>query len=129
MHKKEILDQFGRRYMYFVRDTVLQQMMDIIDGTAKAPESKKISKKLGVIPKEHHNLIKSVVFDSVDHALHYFLFMFQEYEEDTKIMVEDDNGESHSLEELSDGLCGELYTEDGWIERFSKYSTPAPKDL
>jgi hypothetical protein len=24
--------------------------------------------------------------------------------------------------ELSDGLSGELYSEDGWIEKYSKYS-------
>ena len=31
----------------------------------------------------------------------------------------DEAGEN--LAELSDGLCGELYGEDGWIERFSGY--------
>lgn len=28
-----------------------------------------------------------------------------------------------NLAEISDGLCGELYTDDGWIGRFSQHKT------
>jgi len=31
------------------------------------------------------------------------------------------NGESVDITDESDGLAGELFTEDGWIEKFSNY--------
>ena len=45
------------------------------------------------------------------------LFLFEEYPE-WKLIDENQN----NLAELSDGLSGELYTENGWIKKFSSYS-------
>lgn len=41
--------------------------------------------------------------------------MLIEQNDDIKVMVGDND-----IKEDSDGLEGELYTEDGWINRFSK---------
>ena len=35
-----------------------------------------------------------------------------------EVQVKDSDGETHVLEQISDGLEGELYTSDGWIARF-----------
>jgi hypothetical protein len=44
-----------------------------------------------------------------------------ENSEEFDLIKTSNSGNELSLREISDGLCGELYTEDGWIERFSKY--------
>ncbi|WP_298021020.1 hypothetical protein [uncultured Campylobacter sp.] len=53
-----------------------------------------------------------------DHVLHETLNFFEQSE---RWRLVDEAGEN--LAELSDGLCGELYGEDGWIEKFSGYPT------
>lgn len=50
----------------------------------------------------------------VDVSLHNMLFMIEE-NDDIELLFENEN-----LKEISDGLAGELYTEDGWIDKFSK---------
>ena len=45
------------------------------------------------------------------------LCMFEDHEE-LKLLLNEEN-----LVEESDGLAGELYTEDGWIKRYSKQRT------
>ena len=51
----------------------------------------------------------------MDITIHSFLNYISN-EENIKLLVEQED-----ICELSDGLSGELYTSDGWIERFSSY--------
>lgn len=46
--------------------------------------------------------------------MHNMLFMIEEHEE-IELLYKEEN-----IAEKSDGLSGELYTEDGWIEKYSK---------
>lgn len=50
----------------------------------------------------------------VDDALDSFLFAIGQLDERMKIFVRDEN-----ILESSNGLCGELYMEAGWIALFS----------
>ena len=47
--------------------------------------------------------------------------MLEEYQDEMRLVVKDQDDAEHSLVDISDGLCGELYTEDGWIEKYTKY--------
>lgn len=49
--------------------------------------------------------------------------MIEQNEEYDLIKYTDDEKSFVSLRDISDGLSGELYTEDGWIEKFSTYKT------
>ena len=51
----------------------------------------------------------------VDFSLDSMLFMFEGHP-DLQLVFQ-----GVDLKEVSDGLSGELYTEDGWIQKFSKY--------
>ena len=56
---------------------------------------------------------------SIDAAIHDFLFAIEEqadFENDIQIIVNEDN-----IVEMSDGLQGELFTQDGWLEKYSKF--------
>ncbi|MDF2859636.1 MAG: hypothetical protein K0Q87_5487 [Neobacillus sp.] len=63
-------------------------------------------------------MFNDVVPKIVDTTLHHLLWTFEQNE---LIDINVANGDSKqiSIKEISDGLAGELYTEDGWISRFS----------
>ncbi|MEM7084213.1 MAG: hypothetical protein AAF465_15900 [Pseudomonadota bacterium] len=48
--------------------------------------------------------------------MHDFLFALEEKRNDVSVFVGQCN-----VAEMSDGLQGEIFTEDGWYERFSQH--------
>ncbi|MCY2977121.1 MAG: hypothetical protein NTU79_00415 [Planctomycetota bacterium] len=56
--------------------------------------------------------------DLVDSTLHDLLGFF-EGAEDFLIAFKDEENNLVDLNKISDGLAGELFTEEGWISRFS----------
>lgn len=107
------LDEFGKIFMEETRDVSIRIMDKKIDGTMKSESAKEFSEKISGFTDEQKEILKSVVSETVDQVLHYFLFMIEEHEE-IGLLYDDVN-----LNEESDGLAGELYTEDGWIEMYS----------
>lgn len=108
------LDYFGKILIENVRDRSINQMELRINGRMKDEDSKKIYSRIQQLNKEQVELIEEMIPKIIDLTLHNMLFMFEQYPE-IKLLIEKDD-----LNEESDGLAGELYTEDGWIERFSK---------
>lgn len=53
----------------------------------------------------------------VDTTLHHLLWTVEQEDLIEFTFKEDD--QIVNINEISDGLAGELYTEDGWISRFS----------
>ncbi len=120
--KDEMLDLFGNKLIYEVRDYYLDQFNNSIIKEAYTDEKKIFKQKYESLGLEGQEFLKKVVTEAVDSTLHYFLWMIEQDEEyDLVRYSKEDKSESVSLRDISDGLCGELYTEDGWIERFSKY--------
>lgn len=116
MRDRELLDVFGEILMKRVRDEAIEQWEKTIQGELKSQECQRL-----------HNLISSsgqsemfndLVPKIVDTTLHHLLWTFEQNE---LIDINVANGDSKqiSIKEISDGLAGELYTEDGWISRFS----------
>ena len=54
-----------------------------------------------------------------DMSLHNVLSMIESSDEIDVIVNED--GNKISVKDVSDGLAGELYSEDGWLLKYSKY--------
>jgi hypothetical protein len=77
-------------------------------------ESKEISNSLTDKEKE---LIKRLVPKIVDTSLHHLLWTLEQ-NESLELTIYDGT-KKENIAEISDGLTGELYTEDGWIYRFS----------
>ncbi|WP_145447970.1 hypothetical protein [Gimesia panareensis] len=67
-------------------------------------------------------MFQSLLPEIADTVLHYLLQGFDEVEDEIKITVDTGSEQVASLSEASDGLAGELYTEEGWIARFSEYT-------
>ena len=65
--------------------------------------------------------MKKAFISTIDSAIHDFLFALQEqadFDNEIQITVNDDN-----IVELSDGIHGEAYSDDGWYAKYSKYKT------
>jgi len=119
--KKHILDLFGETLMLEVRDRAINEWTGIIEGRMKSPISQKIFEKLQHLQPEDKIYLKQLFSEVVDTTLHFLLSLVEESEQ-IDIVFHADSGETLNIKEISDGLAGELYTEDGWIARFSERS-------
>ena len=107
------LNEFGEIFMKETRDVTINSMNKKIDGTMKGASAKEIQEKIIDFTDEQKEILKFIVTQTVDTALDSFLFMLEQHEE-ISLLYDDVN-----LNDESDGLSGELYTEDGWIEKYS----------
>jgi len=109
----EALRTFCQQFILDSRDAVLEKWDRIIRQNAKAPRSIELGdelKSLGV-PRE---ILEKIIYRVVDSCLFSFLNFIEQNEID--IIWDAEN-----IRELSDGLAGELYSTQGWINRFSKF--------
>jgi len=72
-------------------------------------------------PRERE-IVRRCLVSSIDSAIHAFLFSLQEGEYEGKSVQVVVAGSD--VNELSDGLHGEPYGNEGWISRFSKFGVP-----
>ncbi len=114
------LDYFGKALMQSVRDESIEQWDMIITGRMKSITARKIQSIFTSFSEEQVGIVNQIVPEIVDTTLHYLLWTLEQ-EMSINIAVEVDGGIIPSIRDVSDGLAGELYTEDGWIARFSSY--------
>ncbi len=112
MDKK--LNEFGKLFINEVRDTTIHSLDQMISGTMRGTTAQKIKEKFLNLNHEQIEVVKWLIPKIVDINLHNLLFMIDEYDE-IELLFKKEN-----LKDISDGLAGELYTEDGWINKFSK---------
>ena len=105
------LDKFGELLMKYSRDNTIEVWDMMLNLDMKGSTAEKVSTLLSSFSNDQIETVKQLLPLIVDEQLHNFLFMF----EDNENLSINLNGTP--LE--SDGFNGELYTEDGWIERFS----------
>lgn len=117
------LEKFGELYMKHVRDICLWSSKTILQGKFNIPEYKAFFEEFQMqkFTEQQLELINLLVYDAVDNAMHHTLFFFEQYCDETDIYVNSEDGKLVGLGAESDGLAGELYTEDGWIKKYSKH--------
>ena len=111
MNKK--LNDFGKYIIQEVRDITIDEINIIIDNNLNGEYLEEFYNVISYLFSEERNLIKNLVPRIVDTTLHYMLFMIEQHQEISL------NFENEELKDISDGLCGELYGNDGWIRKFS----------
>lgn len=119
------LDIFGQFIMKNLRDNAIDQFDGLARGHWKAPGLAKLQKDLTTFTPEQLAIIRRTVVESIDTGVHDFLFSLQEnldFDNNIQIHVEGKN-----IAELSDGLHGELFTEDGWKAKYSVHGE-APEE-
>lgn len=107
------LDAFGRSLMQ-ARDDAAASMLTakVEGGRSTARDPARILEAIPLAQREKH------VLEIIDATLGSLLAQL-EWDEDIEILCR-----GRSIRHDSDGLPGELYTDDGWIRRFSRYPSP-----
>lgn len=111
------LDKFGENYILEVRDYSLSLLESILNNEMKAPRIKLLQNEINTFSDKEKRIIEKLVATLIDNTLHNMLLLFEEHPE---IEIKYNNV---NLVNSSDGLCGELYTDDGWIKKYSKYKS------
>lgn len=112
------LDTFGEILIKKVRDVAIHNWDSIIDGKMKGQRSKEIREMFSIFNDEQIEVLKDLFPMVVDSTLHHLLWTLEQ-EDAIELSVEVDQ-KAKRIRDISDGLAGELYTEDGWIMRFSE---------
>jgi hypothetical protein len=120
------LDKFGKFFVQNLRDKALENLEFMLVAWWKAPELQTIQSNLAELPPDARALVREVVEKVLTAAMHDLLFAFQEsHDGGTGIEVIVDG---KPAAELSDGLQGEIFGEDGWIVRYSKFGSQTEID-
>jgi hypothetical protein len=120
----ELLDAFGQAFIHRVRDGTLEETDDILMGRGHPEWKRELHALLERSMDENQRaLLRRVVAIAVDTAMHNVLWMIESTPE-LRLEAVGLAGERHDLVAASDGLSGELWTEDGWIARFSRDRDP-----
>src|SRR5262249_4370089 len=113
------LDRFGHLLMTKVRDESISEWNMIVTGKMKGERVMKLRQLIERLSDTERHVFLSLVPEVVDSVLHHLLWMFEQ-EQSVRIGVVTDTEDVQSLNDLSDGLSGELYSDEGWIARFSR---------
>lgn len=117
------LDKFGEFLMKNFRDNAIYKINTLFEGSAKAPAYQDLQNSLKSFNEEEKEILKKAFTISLDSGLHDFLFSLQEStdnHEGIELLVNGSN-----VAKQSDGLQGELFTEDGWLSKYSAYGEPS----
>jgi hypothetical protein len=113
------LDKFGEFYVRNLCDKMLQDIDMLLSGSWKAPAVLNLQNKLAELPEDSRDLIREVAEHMVVTGMHDFLFALQEQaDDDGSIRLTVDGVE---VAKESDGMHGEIFSDEGWIARFSQY--------
>lgn len=114
MSEKAILDKFGKALIRSVRDRSIEKFDKISTGSLKSQKALELHEITKQFNDEQKKAIRQLVIETIDNSLFNFLDMIEQNEDDINLIVS-----GKDINKLSDGLSGELFTEDGWIEKFS----------
>ncbi len=110
----DCLDEFGKVFIEEVRDRSIRLFDKSIQGLMNDASSQELSERVKSLNDEDRKLINEIIPDIVDLCIHNMLCLFEEHD-DIKIIMN-----NYNINDMSDGLSGELYTSGGWIAKFSK---------
>ncbi len=119
MDTENQLDKFGKFLVEHLRDKGIRKAEGLLIDEYKAPALLNLQADLYELSENQKELVKKTVTICIDSAIHDFLFALQEkadFENDIQIMVDGQN-----IVELSDGIHGEAYSDEGWYAKYSKY--------
>jgi hypothetical protein len=115
-----VLDELGETLIREVRDRTIDELDEILNGTALPAWKRGLHSDLeAAYPELSHEPIRHLVVIAVDTALHNFLWAVESSRR-IKLGIQGGDDVVQDVVELSDGLSGELWTDDGWIARFSR---------
>ena len=118
MKADKIVDDFGKVFIENVWDYTIDVMKNTIDGKMKSEKSKILYKKINELDNDVKKIIKEIIMETIQQNTFHILNFFEQ--EESYIIGFNDGVKIVDLKELSDGIAGELYGDDGWIEKYGK---------
>jgi hypothetical protein len=125
MPNTNTLDLLGKLVMNHLRDRSFEFFELLAKGHWKAPALVKLQNDLRSFSAPQLDIVRRAVRSSVDTGIHDFLFALYNACEDGAIEL---RLGGKNVTELSDGLQGELFTEDGWEARLSRFGQAPEQD-
>jgi hypothetical protein len=123
----ESLEKFGAFIVRNLRDKMLNDMDMVLRGAWKAPDLQELQKRVASLNDADKLLLRDLAEHITTTGMHDLLFALQEEADaDGAIRLFVDGKE---VAKLSDGLHGEIFGDEGWIVRYSSYSSQAQIEL
>ena len=111
------LEEFGELLMKEVRDESIEKFEMIMDGKMFAAENLVITEWLKKFNREDVKFIRKIIIEAIDNTIFNLLVMIEEQKKSLDVIYDND-----SIRDLSaEGLNFEIFSDDGWIYKFSKY--------
>lgn len=121
MEYVDFKEDFGKKIIEEVRDRTLDYYKRLSRAEVKSQTDRDLSDRIQLLSEKERALLKEIVFLIVDMSLHNMMSFFEsEPTSGWRIIL---HSSGIDLADISDGLCGELYSEEGWISRYSKYDS------
>ena len=108
-----VLTDFGKIFIRDVRDRSIEDIDNLVSGQFKTQKSRNLSNTFYSLNSSAQSFLNEMIPIIIDYTLNNMLELFEQ-NEDIQLIMKNQN-----ITSTSDGLAGELYTEDGWIQKFS----------
>jgi len=102
-----------------VRDRTIRHWNMVLCGAMRDDESQRFYSSVAPLSAESKDILSEIVPKIVDTAIHSLLQSLED-EDDIEVAVNIAEERTGSIRDASDGLAGELYSDHGWITRFSE---------
>lgn len=115
------LDKFGKFIVENLRDRAIEQHEMLLQGRLREPAMQELQRQVMALAEDERLLIRNVVIDVLDTAMHDLLFAIQDAHDrelGIEVFVDGEN-----VAEKSGMLHGEHLGEGGWIETYSRYES------
>ncbi|WP_412028549.1 hypothetical protein [Deinococcus yunweiensis] len=113
------LDRFGKLFIENVRDRSIWQADSLLSGILNGESSSVMIERLRALSPESRAVIHDLIPLIVDDVLFHTLFHLDEY--DTIFHSDAEDGQrGKSVEYVHGELAGWLFSDEGWIARYSK---------
>lgn len=109
--------KFGKFIVENLRDKGIDFAEELLRKHWKASSLIDIQNELATLNDTQKIAFIKAVTETIDSAMHDFLFALQEIN-DIQILVDGQN-----IVELSDGIHGEAYSDEGWFAKYSRHKT------
>ncbi|MDR2409595.1 MAG: hypothetical protein LBE13_16005 [Bacteroidales bacterium] len=126
--RRELVNKFGKIFVEFVRDGTLESIYNVLSGKCDDERDRKFSSLFSKSSEDQKALVKELLTRAVNSTMGNTFFLFDQYcstlvQSNNCViqLIYSENGEYFDINEVSDGLEGELYSTDGWIAKFSAY--------
>jgi len=120
------LDKFGKIIIDNLRDKQIDYFKGLLEDKWKAEDLKELQQKLKQFNQEERKILNELIENILTHSIHDFLFSIQEnsdLDKGLEILIDNEN-----VATLSDGLHGEIFGDEGWIQKFSKYKSESENE-